>query len=230
MTDVALADVSLSALEERWSLSRNSVKNRAKALGVTILNPTPKSAFWPGEFIDLGDQLHAWIQAGNELAAFPYIQQIKEGGSAAISKQTAGSKLAKKATSQLAVTPRFTLPEGTDPFSPAEDLYKAVGLKRWYSTDEMALILRKPRTTLANWEHRKEVRPDVFLEKRKVGNDVYWRAVTDSSEATLTPQPVSTDSSEISRIHPGERMLAAIDVHFRDVTGSDLFNSNRIVG
>ena len=224
MTDVALRDVPLSELEAKWGVTRNTIKNRAKALSVEILNPTPRSAYWPGDFVDLGDQLHEWIQSGNELATFWGCQQSKQ----ADSKQSPGSQLAKRASSQLAETTQSEVIAISDPFAAAEALRKAVASGDWFTTDEMAQILGKPRSHVAGWDDGKEVRPGSFIEKRKLGNDVFWRAVSESKQPAETPQSLATDSSEISRIHPGERMLAAIDVSYRDVTGSGIFSTNTI--
>jgi len=39
----------MKELRERWGLSANALKARAKALGVEILRPNGNSSYWPGD-------------------------------------------------------------------------------------------------------------------------------------------------------------------------------------
>ena len=69
--EIAPSHVNIRELEERWGITRNALKHRAKSLGVELLRPTTKSTFWPGEQLQNGEDLHRWISTGNELAMFP---------------------------------------------------------------------------------------------------------------------------------------------------------------
>ena len=193
MADIVQPDIALKDLEERWGIARNTLKNWADKLGVDIKRPTPRSAYWPGEYIDLGDQLKDWMRAGNELAAFPYILSLTDQ-KAPVSQQPEPSAIVQAPGSQLATTTDDSqLTDGwdEDPHAAWDDFEKALAGLRWYSTDAMAVILRRTRSAVAGWPNGKEVYPDCFLEKRKVGNDVYWRAfcqaaVADGSDMSVT--------------------------------------------
>ena len=69
--DITTPDVSIRDLEQRWGLSRNGLKARAKALGVELVRVSSTCTVWPGDYIDLGDRLHEHISAGNPLGTFP---------------------------------------------------------------------------------------------------------------------------------------------------------------
>ena len=103
MADIVQPDIALKDLEERWGVARNTLKNWANKLRIEIKNPTPRSAFWPGEFIDLGDQLNDWMKAGNELAAFPYILSLTDQ-STPDSNQTVEAAIIPTSGSELADT------------------------------------------------------------------------------------------------------------------------------
>ena len=149
--------------------------------GQHLVRPTGQ-----GEYIDLGDQLKDWMRAGNELAAFPYILSLTDQPKPSAIVQTPGSQLATT-TDDSQQTDGWD----EDPHAAWDDFEKALAGLRWYSTDAMAVILRRTRGAVASWPDGKEVYPDCFLEKRKVGNDVYWRAtcqaaVADGSDMSVT--------------------------------------------
>ncbi len=56
--DITTPDISIRDLEQRWGLSRNGLKARAKALGVELVRVSSSCTVWPGVYIDLGDRLH----------------------------------------------------------------------------------------------------------------------------------------------------------------------------
>jgi 5-methylcytosine-specific restriction endonuclease McrA len=53
--------IPLKDLEERWSLSRNGLKERAKILGVDLIRVSSNLTVWPEDKVELGDQLHAYV-------------------------------------------------------------------------------------------------------------------------------------------------------------------------
>ncbi len=69
--DVQQPDVSIRELEERWCLSRNGLKARARALGVELIRKSPTLTVWPGDFVELGDRLHDHISSGKPMGTFP---------------------------------------------------------------------------------------------------------------------------------------------------------------
>ena len=71
--EIQLPDVPLRDLEQRWGLSRNGLKARARALGVELKRVSSTLTTWPGDFVDLGDQLDDHLKAGRPMGAFPGI-------------------------------------------------------------------------------------------------------------------------------------------------------------
>ena len=207
MADIVQPDIALKDLEDRWGVARNTLKNWASKLGVDIKNPTPRSAFWPGEYIDLGDQLAAWLRAGNELAAFPYILQMRhpemsmtpqpqaaseQTGGGAIT-QVGGSQLANKATdSELTETIQRidTTEVDDDPHAEWDDVERALTGTRWYTNARMARILRLSESTVQGYKSGEMVFPGVFLEKQdargKVWCRLYQEGVTDMSDMSAS--------------------------------------------
>jgi hypothetical protein len=69
--EIQLPDVPLRDLEQRWGLSRNGLKARARALGVELKRISSTLTVWPGDFVDLGDQLDAHLASGKPMGTFP---------------------------------------------------------------------------------------------------------------------------------------------------------------
>lgn len=69
--EIQLPDVPLRDLEQRWGLSRNGLKARARALGVELKRISSTLTVWPGDFVDLGDQLDAHLASGRPMGTFP---------------------------------------------------------------------------------------------------------------------------------------------------------------
>jgi hypothetical protein len=68
-----MPDVPLRDLEQRWGLSRNGLKARARALGVELKRVSSTLTTWPGNYVDLGDQLDDHLKAGKPMGTFPGI-------------------------------------------------------------------------------------------------------------------------------------------------------------
>jgi hypothetical protein len=71
-TTEAQPDLTLAQCCERWGVSsRNSVKARARALGVDLIAVSRQCTVWPGEHVGLGDALAEHLKTrGNTLADF----------------------------------------------------------------------------------------------------------------------------------------------------------------
>ena len=192
------------------------------------------------------------MKAGNELAAFTYILSLthqstpdsKQPEPAAI-VPTGGSELAETtaASDQPAAIQRIDtitpLPEEVDPHAFWDGLAKAMapdsnGRARWYPTEAMALILRRSRSTVAGWwAITRSIH--CFLEKRKIGNDVWWRVYSTCQPAGIETPDMSAPSTLTAlpeREGPGFlRGVAAwqtVNVTAVDCTGSSLMAQNRI--
>ena len=64
-------DLTLAQCGERWGLtSRNSVKTRARILGVPLRRESSTRTVWPAESVALGDQLHQHLGQRRTLADF----------------------------------------------------------------------------------------------------------------------------------------------------------------
>lgn len=192
MADIVQPDIALKDLEERWGIARNTLKNWADKLGVDIKRPTPRSAYWPGEYIDLGDQLKEWMRAGNELAAFPYILSLTDQ-KAAVSQQPEPSAIVQAPGSQLATTTddsQLTDSWIEDPHADWDAVERALAGTRWYTNERMAQILRLSKSTVEGYETGLEVFPDVFLEKRDARGRswcrIYQAGVADGSDMSVT--------------------------------------------
>ena len=88
--DITTPDISIRDLEQRWGLSRNGLKARAKALGVELVRVSSTCTVWPGDYIELGDRLHEHVSAGNPLRTFPGLAPDRSyitAASSAISKK-----------------------------------------------------------------------------------------------------------------------------------------------
>ena len=89
--EVVGTDQPIRDLEARWGITRNALKKRAAALGVELIRVSSTATRWPAAYVDLGDQLHQYLQAGGTLKDFP-------GSRASLTASTSAtteSKLAK---------------------------------------------------------------------------------------------------------------------------------------
>ena len=186
MTEAIPADITLSELEQRWELSRNGVRNRAKALRIKTLHPTAKTSFWPGEYLELGDELDAWLKQGNDLKLFPYILQLD-------------GKPAPR-------TEPSSEPELIDPTRELQALKSLARDGDWWSARELAILLGRPMASISKWKHGEEIRPDFFVDKRSL-RGINWFKVTNP-----TTQPVLTEKAEallsLAQAQPAEQPAA----------------------
>jgi hypothetical protein len=135
--DVQQPDVSIRELEERWCLSRNGLKARARALGVDLIRKTSTLTVWPGDFVELGDRLHEHISSGKPLATFPGLapDRISTSTSQSIAKQDDALIAAMAAAmAQVASAP----PE--DPLRRAKGLAEAADNGLVLTTDDLVAL------------------------------------------------------------------------------------------
>lgn len=120
--DITTPDISIRDLEQRWGLSRNGLKARAKALGVELIRVSSTCTVWPGDYIDLGDRLHEHISAGNPLGTF--------GGLAPDRSDTASasSAISKKEQDTAALVAAIASAMGQQQSEPSDPLKRAKGL------------------------------------------------------------------------------------------------------
>ena len=75
----AIPSVHVRDVAKRWDCHRNTVSNRAKLLKINLERSGYHDVYWPGEYLDLGDQMNAWVKSGNHAQAFWYVRQLNGG-------------------------------------------------------------------------------------------------------------------------------------------------------
>jgi hypothetical protein len=138
-TDISLPGMPLRDIEQRWGLSRNGLKARARALGVQLERKSSTLTLWPGEYVELGDQLDAHIKSGQPMGTFPGLAPTDS----AITKAApaAPSPLADAAVADALRA--FFVPSnapGADPLKRARGLAEAADNGLVVTSDELAAI------------------------------------------------------------------------------------------
>lgn len=142
--EIQLPNISLRELEQRWGLSRNGLKARAKALGVDLLRVSSTLTVWPGDYIDLGDRLDEHLKSGQPMGTFP-----------GIAPSTASSSLARSASDEAAIIAK-TIAACTVAFPAADPLRRAKALAEAadnalvLTTDELVALGVKGIASFAN--------------------------------------------------------------------------------
>ena len=120
LAELVIEDVSLPELEERWSINRTSLKNRAKLLGVQLIRESSTRTVWPGDKIELGDRYHQHLRTGGNSTNFQAdpSQRTKRSKGGALSTQADG------------VTMQAFVQELKRQLQPTKPLDRAEGLER----------------------------------------------------------------------------------------------------
>jgi hypothetical protein len=138
--DLSLPGVPLRDIEQRWGLSRNGLKARARALGVELERLSSTVTLWPGQYVDLGDQLDAHIKSGKPMATFP---GLAPAGSA-ITKAPPSTPTAPSlidAAHADALRAFYGLPAaGADPLKRARGLAEAADNGLVLTSDDLAAL------------------------------------------------------------------------------------------
>jgi hypothetical protein len=124
--EIQLPDVPLRDLEQRWGLSRNGLKARARALGVELRRVSSTLTIWPGNYVDLGDQLDDHLKAGKPMGTFPGIAPTDASTANSASSITKASGISSEGLALAlaqAMGKTFSLPAPpTDPLRRARAL------------------------------------------------------------------------------------------------------------
>jgi hypothetical protein len=140
---VSLPGTPLRELEQRWKLSRNGLKARARALGVELERVSSTLTLWPGDFVELGDRLNDHLKAGQPMGTFPGLAPAGSAGSA-IKKASAApapDALAVAIAQAVAAT-AVSLPgsASVDPLRRARALAEAADNALVLTSDELSAL------------------------------------------------------------------------------------------
>ncbi len=189
MTDsAALVDLGLSELCDRWEVSRNAVKARARALGVELRRESSTRTVWPSEHLHLGDELHEHLKRPKATLANysgPRLEPLPAAPLAAPERRSvpsgsAGSGEAMAALVAMVAAMKPAAPP-PDPLATVERLHRAAELGAWLKTSEVAKVARCSASTVRNkWHDGYELRPGLLVRCREVDGRVWWRIVREA--------------------------------------------------
>lgn len=220
MTDTQ-PPISLRELRERWSLSPNALKARAKALGIELLRPSGNTAYWPGDKLELGDQLHEWIKEGHAVALFPAVQEVA-GTDTSLTRQKAVADTSVT-TALVPVRQRMQELRQEDPLALARRLVEASNLGVPLTNQEMAEVLGV--SSVSKDKDGSSPRPGFTLQRIEHNGTPFWMVHRASAGAPVTATSLPTQTDR----HVGfAACLAVVDVPSIDCTGSDLFHRMRL--
>lgn len=167
---------------QRWAITRNAVKKRARVLNVELLRPDRRSCLWPGDALELAEQLHSHLQAGKPVATFPGLPaQPAEPVAALATVPTPGAKLALVAepvTQPAALAALVAaLRPPADPLAIPEAIARAADAGHWLTNKELAAVVGKAESTVRGWDAGQPLRPGYRLERQASERVVWWRIV-----------------------------------------------------
>ena len=151
--EIQLPDVPLRDLEQRWGLSRNGLKARARALGVELKRISSTLTVWPGDFVDLGDQLDDHLKAGKPMGTFPALAPTDgtTANTASSITKASGTEGLALAIAQAMANTTLSLPvPPVDPLRRARALAEAADNGLVLTTDELVALGVKGVKDFAN--------------------------------------------------------------------------------
>ena len=247
----AIPSINVRKLVDRWGCHRNTINNRAKLLGVDLEKEGYHDVYWPGEYLDLGDQLNAWVKAGNNAQAF--MRQLHNGiqqsdmpqsdmpqGAIEQSHKPSPIQQAPSAIQQAAVQQIHTgaINSPADLFAQEELILRL--LRMPFGVPEATFIQafgERPgeHGSRREWKSNDVLRPGVVVKvdnqplrgTRFLRLEEKEKKAKDSTELTIAPpRKAGFDISQVETT--AKAAMDAIDVPFRTITGSSLFAANTI--
>ena len=160
-----MRDINLLELEEMWELSRNAVKNRAKALGIKLRRPSHNVTTWPAEFLEAGQDLDRWIKDGNALADHPAVS--KAPTLAAVPSPAPLAPVKAQASDLVTLLEAVQVisqsPAVSDPLAVAQGLRAAADNELTLTGQEMATLLGKK--SMHTKDDGSEPRPGYMIKR-----------------------------------------------------------------
>ena len=228
--DITSPDVSIRDLEQRWGLSRNGLKARAKALGVDLIRVSSTLTTWPGAFIELGDRLHDHISSGQPMGTFPGLAPISDRPVPARQQQSEAIT-ASNETALIAVVEAITastkaaLP-APDPLAVARRLAEAADLGVALTNNEMSQVLG--RASIGPRQDGWSPRPGFTIHRQEHNGSPFWNVVRASSPKPMPAASPATGDSERRVGFSTTAAMAVVDVSASDCTGSSLFGMTKL--
>ena len=143
--EIAPSHVNIRELEERWGITRNALKHRAKSLGVELLRPTTKSTFWPGEQLQNGEDLNTWIASVNELAMFPGVLMASGAQTSSLRVVRPKSAVTDDRDMSLLTTAMVSLVQNQQATNSWDEIEAAAENNRPYKGPAMAKLIGRKR-------------------------------------------------------------------------------------
>lgn len=201
-------DLPLRDAEARWSISRNTLKSRAAALGVELIRVSSTDSRWPAAYVDLGDQLHQHLQAGGALKDFPGVKPAVTA-SKAITK-AGDAELIAAAVAAVLASHTHSLPvSAVDPLARAKGLADAADAGLVLTTDELVALGVKGIDGFTDGD----LAYGYCFHKHNQRNRVLWtvdRAIAKPvSAGTLTPLTPSRPVGFAGAIEASYRTISA---------------------
>ena len=230
-----------SEWHEEMGVSRSMAYQLLKLLEIEPEQRRVPGSKKPASFLTLEQQqeLLETVQLLNQGYSIPMLQEMRDkqetpanAGAETVPEQS--GELVKAPSGEI-VSEQSDEPEADDSeLDPDADLnrLKAVINGDWYTREEMAIKIARNANKIGGWKDNYEVRPEIFARKRTVNQVPYFKIVSETVQPkqTLSAEPSVALVPEPKRRAPGFDVAAIYDVTAVDCTGSDLFNSNRIVG
>ena len=192
--DYSGLDVSIRELEQEWGISRNALKQRAKKLGVQLKPISSTLTVWPGEYVELGHQLHEHLSTGEPMGTFPGIAPSEASVPSALAPTaaiTASNEIALTALA-AAITDAVTETKTADPLVPARLLKKAAELDVPLTQKELSAVLG--RKELRPQNDGDEVRPGYFIHRQLHKGKTFW-TVSCPADGTASIAPLHLASA-----------------------------------
>ena len=228
-TDIQQPDVSIRELEEKWNLSRNGLKARAKALGVELIRVSSTLTTWPGDFIELGDRLHEHISNGQPMGTFAGLAPVSDRSVPSRQQQstaiTASSETALTALAQAITASTQTALPAPDPLALARRLADAAALGVPLTNSEMAQVLG--RASIGPKQDGTSPRPGFTIHRQEHNGTPFW-SVERAGAAAVTAASVPSRQQGRADGIGFDVAAAVIDVPAVDCAGSELFNRMRL--
>ena len=192
-----------SEWHEGAGISRSTAYQLLKLLEIQPEQRRVAGSKKPASFLSAEQQtlLNQAVQALNNGMSLPMIADCMKTQE---TQSTTEGALVHAQSAELTETQSEDTSEDSPAYDPRKELnsLKELANTDWFTAAEMSCLLSKPQTAIARWSDNYEIRPELFIRKRKVNGINFYKVVTETVQdcVALSTTPIH---------HPGERMLAA---------------------